>query len=419
MTQHINIKLNLTGTTRVATGHPWVRVKDLVHFKNPPPPGEVVRLQDAAGNFLAHAFAEGATGEVAYRVLSRERHPVFDEAWWDQQVERAVGLRRRRMASEPEGAMRLVNGENDGLPGVYCDKFGPYAVLDVLSPGVMPYLFWIERSLERHARLKGLLRKVRFRKSAKKASTRTPDKDAVTPEPALGEVPQGRFAVREGLLRFWVDLWAGAHEGLFLDQRENRLLVAGLAQGREFLNGFCYTSAFSAACLRAGATKTVNVDLNKKALDWSRDNLSLNGFDPAAQEWHAAEMLEILGAWAKKGRTFGLTLMDPPPYARNKWGVFKASRDYPVLAQRTLAVTAEGGHAVFSCGAQDYARSSFMRHLGEAAKASGVSCRLHALGRRGEDFPALKGFPEGDHQKLAVLAVGAHGSPGSGELTGL
>lgn len=417
--QHVNIKLNLTGTQRVATGHPWVRVKDLLHYRQPPLAGEIVRLQDAAGNFLAHGLSEGATGEVAYRVMSRERHPEFGPEWFAARVEQALGLRRKRMAAEPDGAFRLVNGENDGLPGLFCDKFGPYAVLDVLSPGMLPYLQYIEPALRDMARLKGMLRKVRFSKGKEGKAQRTSAKDAVVPEPAFGEVPQGRFAVTEGALKLWVDLWQGAHEGVFLDQRENRALVASVAKGCEVLNGFCYTGAFSAACLKAGAAKTVNVDLSKAALDWARDNLSLNGLDPAAQEWHAAEMFEILGAWAKKGRRFGVVVMDPPPFSRHKSGSFQASRDYAKLASRALAATADGGHAALSCGVQDYARASFLRHLGEGAAEAGVRARVVALGRRGDDFPVLKGFPEGDHQKFALIKVEGRGAAGEGALTGL
>jgi 23S rRNA (cytosine1962-C5)-methyltransferase len=427
---NINIKLNLIGTQRVVAGHPWVRLKDLNHFRPLPAPGETVRLQDAAGNFLAHAFSEGATGDLAFRVLSRERHPVFDAAWWEEKVERALGLRRRRLQSEPDGMLRLINGEADGLPGLFCDKFGPYAVLDVLSPGALPYAYYVEGALQRLAKLKGLVRKVRFRGplrdggSAGEAprtarATRTSDKAEVLPEPVFGEVPRERFLASEWPLKLWVDLWQGAHEGVFLDQRENRGLLATVTPGLEMLNGFCYTGAFSAACLKAGAAKTVNVDISRKALDWARDNLSANGLDPAAQEWHAAEVFEILGAWAKKGRSFGLVLMDPPPYSRAKHGVFKASRDYAKLAERSLKVVAEGGYAAFSCGAQDYGRASFMKHLAEGAAAAGARSSLVALGRRGEDFPLLKGFPEGDHQKFALLKVEAKGPAGSGTLTGV
>jgi 23S rRNA (cytosine1962-C5)-methyltransferase len=412
--QHYNIKLNLHGAKRVVTGHPWVRIKDLNSFRQPPPAGEVVRLQDAAGNFLGHALSEGTTGEVAYRLLSRERHPEFDEAWWMSRVEIALGLRRKRLSAEPDGVCRLLNGDNDSLPGVFCDKFGAYAVIDVLSPGIMPYLYYIERALQQNLRLRGLLRKVRF-----KDGTRTADKDNVVPEPVFGEVPQERLMVTEGKQRFWVNLWDGAHEGLFLDQRANRDLVAGVAKGESVLNGFCYTGAFSVACLAGGAAQTVNVDIARKALDWAKDNMVLNAMDPAAQEWHAAEMFEILGAWAKKDRRFGLVIMDPPPYSRHKNGVFKASRDYAKLAQRSLAVVRVGGHAAFSCGTQDYGRASFMKHLNEACIASGVEASLVAMGVRGEDFPALKGFPEGDHQKMALIKVLAEKGAGQGTLTGM
>ncbi len=412
---HLNVKLNLHGARRVLTGHPWVRRKDLQHFKALPPAGTVVRLQDAGGDFLGHAFSDGATGELAYRVVSRERRPALDASWFAERVERALGLRRARLAREPLGACRLLNGENDGLPGIFCDKFGPFAVLDLLSPGARAFLPWVEEALRQQCRLEGLLRKVRFLSGDRQ--TRVSAKEAVALEPAFGAVPERRFAVGEGGLKFWIDLRQGAHEGLFLDQRENRALVGSRAAGREVLNCFCYTGSFSAACLAGGAARTVNVDLSKGALAWARDNLALNGFDPEAQEWHAAEAFEILGAWKKKGRRFGLVIQDPPPFSRNKHGLFQAAKHYGRLAEDSLALVEDKGLAAFACGAQDLARSTFYRYLAEAAQRAGKRCRLVSAGTRCQDFPVLEGFPEGDHQKFALIQV--EGAGGRGELTGL
>lgn len=412
----VNIKLNLHGTKRLATGHPWVRRRDMNHFKALPPAGTLVRFQDASGDFLGHGFSDGATGEIAFRVLTLKRHPEFNQAFFDARVERALGSRRGLMEQEPQGAFRLVNGENDHLPGLFCDCFGPFAVMDVLSPGAQAlYLPWVEQYLQRTGRFKGLLRKIRFTQGGK--ATRTSAKKEVLPEVAFGQIPEERFPVTEGGMKLLVALREGAHEGLFLDQRGNRRLVASVSAGAEVLNCFCYTGAFSLACLLNGAARTVNVDISRKALDWAKDNLRLNHLDPEAQEWHAAEAFEILRYWKKKGRQFGLIIQDPPPFSRSRHGVFQAEKHYAALAAGTLSLVKPGGHAAFSCGVAGLARSTFFRYLAEAAQAAGVACACVSPGVRGEDFPYLEGFPEGQHQKFALVQV--KGAVERGELTGV
>lgn len=408
----MNIKLNDYGVKRVMAGHPWVRRQDMGHFKALPPDGQWVRLQDVMGNFLGHAFSEGATGDVAFRVISRERHPSLDKGWFEGVVQAALDKRAARIAAEPQGACRLINGENDGLPGLFCDKFGAYAVMDVLSPGAMAFLPWVEETLFKKLELTGLLRKQRFRDGKKITS-----KEDVLPELVQGQMPAGRFVIQEGRMKFWVSLTEGAHEGLFLDQRGNRELVASHARGREVLNSFCYTGSFSVACLQAGAVKTVQLDLSKAVLERARENMGLNGLDPLAQEWHPAEAFEKMQAWIKKGRTFGLIIQDPPPFSRNKHGVFQAIRDYSRLAELSLQLSPSGGILALGCGVQGLARSTWDRYLLEAAVKAGVRCRLLSKGVLHEDFPVIEGFPEGDYHKFALLKVEATGV--KGEITGL
>ena len=64
----------------------------------------------------------------------------------------------------------------------------------------------------------------------------------------------GRFReVREGGLRFLVNLTDYLDTGLFLDHRPTRALIRGLAPGGRFLNLFAYTGAFSVAAAAGGA----------------------------------------------------------------------------------------------------------------------------------------------------------------------
>jgi 23S rRNA (cytosine1962-C5)-methyltransferase len=152
-------------------------------------------------------------------------------------------------------------------------------------------------------------------------------------QPAGEAAPQeARFEICENGLKFLVSLDAGYSTGIFLDQRENRrrLLTMDL-RGKSVLNCFAYTCAFSVAAARAGATVT-SLDLSKRYLDWGRDNLRLNGLDPAAHDFIYGDCFDWMRRLAKKGRQFDLVLLDPPTFSTAKKGpAWRAEKDYAKL----------------------------------------------------------------------------------------
>ena len=59
----------------------------------------------------------------------------------------------------------------------------------------------------------------------------------------------GRVEILERGTRYVVDLAGGHKTGFFLDQRENRELVARLSKGRRVFDGMTYTGGFAVAAL--------------------------------------------------------------------------------------------------------------------------------------------------------------------------
>src|SRR5690606_12714918 len=95
------------------------------------------------------------------------------------------------------------------------------------------------------------------------------------------QVAQQRYEieVREGGLKFIVNLSDYIDTGLFLDHRITRSMVRDTAAGKRFLNLFAYTSAFSVYAADGGASEVVTVDWSNTYLNWARRNMQLNGFE--------------------------------------------------------------------------------------------------------------------------------------------
>jgi len=157
-----------------------------------------------------------------------------------------------------------------------------------------------------------------------------------------------RIEVREGDLRFLVNLDDFIDTGLFADHRETRTLVRAEARGAEFLNLFGYTGSFTCAAAKGGAAATTTVDASRPYLDWARDNLRLNGLEGELVHSGVDEFLQ-----GSAGRRWNLCVLDPPSFS-DRGGVFDVQRDHRDLIDRTLEVLEPGGVLWFSTNHQRF-----------------------------------------------------------------
>ncbi|MFO0191840.1 MAG: bifunctional 23S rRNA (guanine(2069)-N(7))-methyltransferase RlmK/23S rRNA (guanine(2445)-N(2))-methyltransferase RlmL [Planctomycetia bacterium] len=163
---------------------------------------------------------------------------------------------------------------------------------------------------------------------------------------------EAALTVQEGGLEFEVNLSDYLDTGLFLDHRQTRAMVRDEAQGKRFLNLFCYTGSFSVYAAAGGATETTSVDLSNTYLDWTRTNLSKNGFKDAGRHRIVRdESRAFLEHRAKRGEPpFDLVVCDPPTFSRSAksetpWDV---ERDHAELLDLVAQNLSPGGVVYFS-----------------------------------------------------------------------
>ncbi|MGI5843605.1 MAG: class I SAM-dependent methyltransferase [Candidatus Xenobium sp.] len=161
---------------------------------------------------------------------------------------------------------------------------------------------------------------------------------------------KAEITVREGGLRFLVNLSDYHDTGLFLDHRQTRTLVGSLARGKRFLNLFCYTGSFTVHAGAGGALETTSVDLSAPYLDWTARNLRLNGLTGSAHRLVQADILAWLPQAAREGLSYDLVVCDPPTFSNSKRmdEVLDLGRDHPLLLTRALKLLARGGELFFS-----------------------------------------------------------------------
>jgi len=173
------------------------------------------------------------------------------------------------------------------------------------------------------------------------------------------------FVVNEGGHRFMVNLNAYLDTGLFLDHRNTRAMVAAEAQGRRFLNLFCYTGSFTVYAAAAGAVSSVSVDLSNTYLDWAGRNLALNAIDQRRHLLERTDVLRWLKAATDTGRQFDLIVLDPPAFSTSKAmeGVLDVQRDQSTLLSQCAQLLAPGGVIYFSTNLRSFKPEPFTAAL--------------------------------------------------------
>ncbi|MBT8149379.1 MAG: bifunctional 23S rRNA (guanine(2069)-N(7))-methyltransferase RlmK/23S rRNA (guanine(2445)-N(2))-methyltransferase RlmL, partial [Gammaproteobacteria bacterium] len=153
--------------------------------------------------------------------------------------------------------------------------------------------------------------------------------------------------VREGGLRFKVNLGRYLDTGLFLDHRPVRALLRQSAHGGRFLNLFAYTSAATVYAASGGARSSISVDMSKTYIEWSRANFKLNGISTAQHQLVQADCL----AWLQDcDQQFDCILLDPPSFSNSSRmsATLDIQRDHLQLIEACMQRLAGGGCLYFS-----------------------------------------------------------------------
>jgi 23S rRNA (cytosine1962-C5)-methyltransferase len=161
-----------------------------------------------------------------------------------------------------------------------------------------------------------------------------------------------RIEVREGDLRFFVNLDDYIDTGLFTDHRETRARVRAEARGARFLNLFAYTGSFTCAAALGGAAETTSVDGSQRYLDWALENLRLNRLSGGKHALVRDDVGRFLGGAG--ARRWTLCVLDPPSRSDHAGKSFDVQRDHRPLVEQALSVLEPGGVLWFSTNHQRF-----------------------------------------------------------------
>ncbi|WP_345953875.1 class I SAM-dependent rRNA methyltransferase [Mucilaginibacter sp. PAMB04168] len=377
--------------------HPWVFSGAIERVKGKPANGDVVKLIDAQGRFMAYGFYNDQS-RVALRLLEWDENTPIDENWFRRKVAIAVESRNYVLQSGKTDTCRLIFSEADYLPGLIVDKYADYLSLQILTSGIQNNLSVIIDELQRLLQPKGIYDK-------SDATSRAHEGLATTNEVLAGSPPPELVEVKENDITYVINIAEGQKSGFYCDQRDNRHILASHAAGKKVLDCFSYTGGFTLNSLKQGAAFVTSVDSSALAIETLRKNIELNGLDAARHAAVQSDVNKQLRRFKEDGEMFDVIVLDPPKYAPSRSALDRASRAYKDLNRIAMLLLNKGGLlATFSCsGAMDI--DTFKQVLAWAALDAGKQVQFINQFCQPEDHPVRASFPEGEYLKGLLCRV--------------
>lgn len=362
---------------------PWIRRRQVGKVWGPADPAALTALTDHRDHTLAWGLL-APDSEIPLRILHfGEQPPPAD--WLTRRLDAALAA-RVPLAKPDTTAYRLVNSEGDGLPGLTVDRYGDDLVVQVATAAMSARLPAIREHLAPHTTGRTFVTSPAGAAEREQFPAPTHDHGDATLE------------FREHGLVFRVPAPPAQKTGAYLDQRDNRRVLAELARGTggPLLDVGCHVGGFALHAAALGVD-AVGLDQSAKALAHAAANAAANGLTERTR-WIEGDMFGPLDDPALAG-PFGALVFDPPRVASSARDVTRAVTAMTATLGRLLTRVRPGGFAaVCSCS----------HHLGRVeldaavlGAGAGAWTRVHALGP-GPDHPVWPGHREGDYLRVNI-----------------
>lgn len=389
------LTLKKAHAAKIKKGYPLIEKEALTGSAGHVKEGDLIDVVSESGEFLARGYY-GLQNKGVGWTLTRNKNEHIDQTFFLSKLTKAVHARASLFAAPDTTAFRIFNGEGDGIGGVTVDYYDGYLLLQWYSKGIYTFKETLIAALdELDIEYKAIYEKKRF----DAAGQYVEDDDFVKGE--RGEFP---IIIQENGIQYAVDLNEGAMTGIFLDQRHVRKAIRDrYASGKNVLNTFSYTGAFSVAAALGGAEKTTSVDVANRSLAKTIEQFSVNKLDYEAHDIKVMDVFKYFSYAAKKDLRFDLIVLDPPSFARTKKRTFSAAKDYKDLLKETIAITADKGIIVASTNSSAFGMKKFKGFIDAAFKETNESYTIIEEFTLPEDFKTISAYPEGNYLKVVFL----------------
>lgn len=320
-----------------------------------------------------------------------------------QLLEKAIASRLSLMDSQHESAFRLFNGFTEGYPDLTLDIYARTLVIHNYADDpaqnqtlIQEVTVCLQNALNwLHA---GIL-KVRNGKiqAEKKGSL------------IFGDKPDRK--IKEHGLWYPINLTLNRDSSLYLDTRILRKWIMDHLKDKSVLNTFAYTGSFGVAALKGGASRVVQVDLNREFLHIAKESYTLNGIPIQKGDFISRDFFEQVGNMKRENKRFDCVIIDPPFYSTTSKGKVDQVHDSARLINKVRPLINDGGILIAINNALYVSGQTYIQTLEELCKDGYL--KIKELIPVPEDFtgynkvgsPITDPSPFNHSTKIAVLDV--------------
>ncbi len=321
-------------------------------------------------------------------------------------LDQAIAARADLFDARHETAFRLFNGFSEGQPHLSLDLYAGTVIFHDYASDESTGRALVREAAEfiqGHARFAGWLRAG----IAKYRSSPSPEERRGVL--LFGDKPDRK--VKEHGIWYAVDLTMNRDASLYLDTRNLRKWLIENSQGKSVLNTFAYTGSLGVAAMAGGATRVVQLDLNRQFLNLAKESYSLNGFAIHKGDFLAQDFFPAISKFKSTNQTFDCVLIDPPFFSSTARGRVDQVHESARLINKVRPLINDGGTLVAINNALYVSGREYMNTL-EALCADGY-LKLRELIAVPEDFvgyhtagnPITDPAPFNHSTKIAILDV--------------
>ena len=130
------IKISKKFQKKIRSGYPWIFYYQVQNRNIPGALGDIGVVYDADNQFLAIGLYDPFS-DIRLRVLQTKAQVDLDRVFFQRQFRKALALRESLQGTT---GYRVLNGENDGFPGMALDRYNDTAVLKLYTASWLPHL---------------------------------------------------------------------------------------------------------------------------------------------------------------------------------------------------------------------------------------------------------------------------------------
>lgn len=364
--------------------------------------GDLAIVRDHQRNIIGKGFYNSVS---MYRVRMAAR---ASESEYNLEISELIETRikqaisRRKMLCLPStetNAYRLVNGEGDMLSGLMIDVFGDLVTIQSSA-------LWVEKHKET---IKAALTRVlgiRDSNIVWKCSEKRLKQDGMTDAVEEDTSSASTIVIQENGIKYQVQPQLDQKTGFYCDQRQNRVMMRGLSNGRTVLDAYCYSGGFAMNAVLGGASHVTAVDSAEKILKTLKVNLQLNGMEGKVDVVEG-DCVTVMTDFAKNNRHFDIVICDPPKIAPTRATLYRAAMKYQQINAAAMQVVNPAGGLLLTCTCSSAMTQSgeFLTNLQLAAKVARRTITVLSVSGPAADHTTLPNYPEGNYLTAVLLHV--------------